>query len=149
MSWDSAVTRLEAIMTAAGTAVGGGYTIQAGEPGAPPKKTGAWWYDGLGQNPLIPETLTDAPWGDLVTVRWYWPVSTRAAGPSRTVEMEMRSVANAFYDGLQGDRDLNGNVESLTVGDFNAGWLSIDNGWWRTLTCPLTLGFTDAIDIVE
>lgn len=142
MSFDAAVTVLEAHMTAAGTAVGQ-FAIIGGEPGIPARDTIAWWYDGTGENPLIPETLTDHPYGDAITVRAFWPVSNRTAGPARRIELECRALARTLIARLEADRTLGDNLEVLTIGDADAGWLNIDNGWARIVTIPLVFGFTD------
>lgn len=125
------------------------YTQAAGEPSVPPKRTVAWFLAGTGDNPLIAETLTDHPFGDFVNVRFYIPVNNRSATPSRSVEMELRDVVRRFIAQIEGDRDLGGNCESVTVGDADAGWLTVDNGWWRIATVTLTLGFTDLEPISE
>lgn len=144
MSWSGAITVLEALLTAAGTASATTpFSIQAGEPGVPPRKMIAWWWDGDGENPLLPETLTDHPYGDNVTIRAYWPVATRSAGPAETLETEIRALNRAIKAALELDRTLGDNCEVATIGDASSGWLSADNGWWRTLTIPLVLGFTD------
>lgn len=150
MTWDGAITALEAHMTAAGTAVAPSaapYLVAGGEPGVPPRKMLAWWYDGLGDNPLIPETLTDAPFGDRLTLRAYIPVANRAGVPSRAVEMELRDLANELFTRLEGDRDLGGNCVPIETPEFETGWLTIDNGWWRTLSCSLVINFTDEVPI--
>ena len=60
MTWATAITTLEAILDAAGTATNADadFTVMAGEPATPARKTIAWWFDGSGDNPLIGETLT-------------------------------------------------------------------------------------------
>src|SRR3954467_11797347 len=116
MSWDGAITALESILTAAGTATTSAeFTLQAGEPAVPPKKMIAWWFDGSGDNPLINETLTDHPFGDIVTIRGYWPVSNRAAGPSRTIETEARNLTRNIVAGLEADRSLNEQCAAIVI----------------------------------
>ncbi len=65
MTWLLAVTTLEAHMLAAAPA----HTQMGGEPGIPSRKTAAWMYDGSGDNDRIPETLTDHPFGEGVSLR--------------------------------------------------------------------------------
>lgn len=150
MSWDGAITALEAILVAAGTATSSEkFTIQAGEPGVPPRKMIAWWYDGAGENPLINETLTDHPFGENVTIRGYWPVSNRATGPSRTIETEARNLARNIIAGLEADRSLNEQCAAVVINDSTAGWLSIDGAFWRVITVPIVLGFTDVESIAR
>lgn len=141
MSWDNAITTLETHMNTAVT--GYQYEVFGGEPGVPGRRTVCWFLTGTGDNDLIPETLTDHPFGDDISVRFYIPVATRAQVPSRAVEMELRDVTRRLIAALEGDRDLGGNVEALTIHDAEAGWLTVDNGWWRISTVPLSLGFTD------
>lgn len=141
MTWDLAIAALEAHMATATSTYQ--YTQMAGEPGTPPKKSVAWFYGGASDNPLINETLTDHPFGDLVSVRFYIPVATRSAAPSRAVEMELRDVTRRLIAALELDRDLGGNCAALVINDADAGWLTVDNGWWRVCTVPLVLGFTD------
>lgn len=141
MSYDSAVTVLESHLDAVATTYK--YTTQGGEPGTPPRKLIAWWFDGDGENDLIGETLTDHPFGDRIRVRVYIPVATRAVNPSRAVEMELRAVIRAIKTRLWADRDLGGNVESLVIDDSDTGWLSLDNGWFRVASFGLGLGVTD------
>lgn len=119
------------------------YQVFGGEPGVPSRKTVCWFITGSGENELIPETLTDHPFGDDVSVRFYIPVATRAGVPSRAVEMELRDVTRSLIALLEGDRSLGDNVEALIIHDAEAGWLTVDNGWWRIATVPLSLGFTD------
>ena len=147
MSWDGAITALEAHMTTATSTYQ--YQVFGGEPGVPARKTVCWFFTGTGDNELIAETLTDHPFGDDVSVRFYIPVATRAGVPARAVEMELRDVTRRFIAAVEGDRDLGGNVESLTIQDAEAGWLTVDNGWWRIATVPLSLGFTDIETITE
>jgi hypothetical protein len=150
MSWDGAITALEAILVAAGTATSSAaFTLQAGEPGVPPKKMIAWWYDGAGDNPLISETFTDHPFGENVTIRGYWPVSNRATAPSRTLETEARNLARNIIAGLEGDRSLNEQCAAVVINDSTAGWLSIDGAFWRVITVPIVLGFTDVEPIAR
>jgi hypothetical protein len=154
MTWDSAITTLEAHMTAAGTATAAAlssdpYLVQGGEPGVPPRKLLAWWYDGLGANPYIAETLTDAPFGDRVMVRAYIPVATRAGSASHKVEMELRDLVNELFTRLEGDRTLGDNCLAIETPEFDTGWLSIDNAWWRTASTSLVLGFTDEVTIAR
>jgi hypothetical protein len=140
MSWDAAITALEAHMAAAAP----GYSQRGGEPDAPATKTVAWYYEGTGDNEFIGETLTDHPFGERVAVRFYWPVATRDAIPSRTLELEIRSITRAFIARIEADRSLGEQVTVATPDDdIEAGWLSIGAQWWRIVTVPLTLGFTD------
>jgi hypothetical protein len=147
MSWEAAITALEAHMVTATSTYQ--YTQLAGEPGTPPKKTVCWYITGVGDNPHIPETLDDHPFGDFVSIRFYIPVATRAGTTSRKVEMELRDVTRRLIAALELDRSLGGNVVSLTINDADAGWLTVDNGWWRVSTVPLILGFTDEEPIAE
>lgn len=140
MSWDGAVTVLEALLTTAGQ---GSYSIQAGEQAVPPRQMLVWWWDGDGENPLIPETLTDHPYGDNVMIRAYWPVSNRSATPSRTLETEVRRLNRTIKAALYADRTLGDNCEVAVIADATAGWLSVDGAWWRVLTIPIVIGFTD------
>lgn len=150
MSWDGAITTLEAIMTAAGTATSATtFTVWAGEPAIPPRKMYAWWYEGPDVNDLIPETLTDHPFGEALTLRAYWPVSNRNKEPSRVIETECRTLARETVARIEADRSLGENVTHVTIGDAAAGWLSADGGWWRTLTIPLVFGFTDSEPIAR
>ena len=139
MSWTAAITALEAHMLTAAP----NHTQMGGEPGIPQRKTAAWFYTGSGDNDRIAETLTDHPFGEGVTVRFYWPVATRAAAPARTLEMDAREVTRALFAALEADRDLGGNVESLTINDATAGWLEADGAACRIVDVPLILGFTD------
>lgn len=139
MTWSGAITALEAHMLAAAPA----HSQRAGDPGLPPRKTAAWYYVGTGENPLIPETLTDHSYAESVEVRFYWPVATRDVNPSRTLENDVRNITRTLIARLQADRDLGGNCSDLTIGDANAGWLESDGGVWRVSTIPLSLGFTD------
>jgi hypothetical protein len=141
VTWASAISTIETHLATATS--GYQFTIQGGEPGLPPKKTACWFYAGSADNPLIAETLTDHPFAELVSCRFYWPVSQRSAGPSRVLELEVRAVTRALITALEGDRSLGGNVETLTIADAEAGWLNTDNSAWRLVTVPLTLGFTD------
>ena len=120
-----------------------GFAQRAGEPDAPPQKTAAWYYDGTGDFDLIPETLTDHPFTERVSVRFYWPVSTRDSIPARTMELEIRTVTRAFVGLIEGDRSLGEQVVVATPAEVEAGWLSIGAQWWRIVTVPLVLGFTD------
>lgn len=140
MTWAGSISTLEGILTTAG---GTAYTIQSGEPAVPPRQMIAWWYDGTGDYGLIAETLTDHPFGELVTIRAYWPVSNRSAGPSRTLESSVQALARGIVAGLEADRSLGENCAALIVNDASTGWLSVDNAWWRTLTIPIVIGFTD------
>lgn len=147
MTWDGAITTLETHMgTATATYQ---YQVFGGEPGVPARKTVCWYFTGSGSNELIAETLTDHPFGDDLAVRFYIPVATRAGVPSRAVEMELRDVVRRLIAALEGDRDLGGNVEVMTINDAEAGWLTVDNGWWRIATVPLSLGFTDTEPITR
>lgn len=139
MSWTAAITALEAHMAAAAPS----HTQMGGEAGIPARKVAAWFFTGTGDNELIAETLTDHPFGDGVTVRFYWPISTRAAAPARTLEMDARDVTRTLIARLEADRDLGGNVESLTINDATAGWLEADGAACRIVDVPLILGFTD------
>ncbi len=144
MTWDGAVQALESILVAAGTATSSeAFTLQAGEPGVPPRKMIAWFFDGSGDNPLISETLTDHPFADSVTIKGYWPVSNRSASPSRTVETEARNLVRHIVAGLELDRSLNEQCAALVIDDCTAGWLSVDGAWWRVVTVPIVIGFTD------
>jgi hypothetical protein len=144
MSFSGAITTLEAILTAAGTATGKQFVVVGGEPDRPPTRYIAWWYEGDGPNPLIPETLTDHTFAENVTIRAYWPVGTRASTPDRTLELEVQSLNRAISSRLQGDRDLGANVNRMTIGDGITGWLGQPgDAWWRTLTIPTHLGFVD------
>lgn len=145
MTWDGAITTLEAHMVTATSTYQ--YTQFAGEPGLPAKKTICWFIAGVGDNPHIAETLTDHPFGDFVNVRVYIPVSNRSGTPSRSVEMELRDVTRRLISALEGDRTLGDNCEAITINDADAGWLTVDNGWWRISTVPLILGFTDTESI--
>lgn len=154
MSWTGAITALETHMTSAGTAAAGTantsqWTTWAGEPAVPPRKLVTWWYDGAGDNPLIAETLTDHPFAERVVIRWYIPVSNRSKEPSRTVETELRTAARQFIANVEGDRTLGDNCEVAVIEDGSAGWLAIDDGWWRTWTQPLLLSFTDTEPIAR
>jgi hypothetical protein len=139
MSWDAAITALEAHMAAAAP----GYSQRAGEPDAPPQKTAAWFYEGTGDNEFIGETLTDHPFGERVAVRFYWPVATRDAIPARTLELEIRNITRTFIARIEADRSLGEQVVVVTPSEVEAGWLSIGQQWWRIVTVPLVLGFTD------
>lgn len=141
MSYDGAITALESHIQAVADTYK--YNTQAGEPGTPPRKLITWWYDGDGANDLIEETLTDHPFDERLRVRIYAPVSTRAVNPSRALEVELRTVVRTLKARLWADRDLAGNVESLTIEDSDTGWLSLDNGWFRVASFGLGLGFTD------
>ena len=145
MTWAGAITAIEAHMTTAGTAHG----QRGGEPGVPSGKVSAWYYTGSGINELIPETLTDHPFSEGVSVRFYWPVATRDSIPARTLELEVRQVTRAFIAALEGDRSLGDNVEVLTISDAEAGWLEADGAAWRIVTVPLALGFTDSEPIAR
>jgi hypothetical protein len=143
MTFVAATATLEAhLLTASGTAAVG-FTIQGGDPGLPARKTACWYVAGSGDNPLIDETLTDHPFGDFVNVAFYWPVANRSSTPMRNLELEVRAVTRAFIRAVEGDRDLGGNCETVTIGDADAGWLVADGGSWRVVTIPLILGFTD------
>lgn len=120
-----------------------GYAQRAGEPDAPAQRTAAWYYDGTSDFDLIAETLTDHPFAERVSVRFYWPVATRDAIPSRTLELDIRTVTRAFITRIEGDRSLGEQVVVATPSEVEAGWLSIGAQWWRIVTVPLTLGFTD------
>lgn len=140
MSWLAAIEALEAHMAAAAP----DHAQRAGEPDAPPKKTVAWFYEGTGDNEFIGETLTDHPFGERVAVRFYWPVATRDAIPARTLELEIRNITRTFIARIEADRSLGEQVVVATPGtDIEAGWLSIGAQWWRIVTVPLALGFTD------
>jgi hypothetical protein len=147
VTWTGAISTIEAHLATATS--GYQFTVHAGEPGLPAKKTACWFYGGSTDNPEIAETLTDHPFGELVTVRFFWPVGTRAGTPNRTLELEARAVTRALIGAFEGDRKLGGNVEALTIGDAEAGWLNTDNQAWRLVTIPLTLGFTDVESIGE
>lgn len=150
MSWDGAITALESILTAAGTATStASFTLQAGEPGVPPKKMIAWWFDGSGENPLINETFTDHPFGDTVTIRGYWPVTNRSAGTSRTLETEARTLTRNIIAGIEADRSLNEQCAAVVINDATAGWLVVDGAWWRVVTVPIVLAFTDVEPIAR
>lgn len=141
MTWSAAIAALEAHLVTATSPYE--YAQFAGEPGTPPRKTACWFYAGTGENELIGETLTDHPYGDNINCRFYIPVSSRAGVPARSVEMELRDVTRRLIAALEGDRDLGGNCDALVINDADAGWLTVDNGWWRISTVPLVLGFTD------
>jgi hypothetical protein len=119
------------------------FLITVGEPGLPAHKTACWYYAGAGDNPLIPETLTDHPYAEFVSIRFYWPVATRSKEPARALEEEVRAVTRAFIAAVEADRTLNGHCEVATITDADAGWLNTDNAIWRTVTIPLVIGFTD------
>lgn len=140
MTWSGAITAIEAHMLTAAP----GHGQRAGEPGLPPRKTAAWYYTGSADNALIAETLTDHPYSEGVSVRFYWPVATRDEIPSRTLEEDVRAVTRAFIAALEGDRSLGGNVETLVISDAEAGWLEAEGSAWRIVTVPLALGFTDS-----
>ena len=144
MTWSGAITVLESHMAAAGTA----FSQQGGES-LPARKTAAWYYTGTTDCALIPPTLTDHPYDETLEVRFYWPVSTRAAIPARTLENEVESVTRTFLARIFADIDLGANVEHVEVGDATAGWLDIDGSAWRIVTIPLTLGFTDVEPIAR
>lgn len=142
-SFSSAISSLETILTTAAATVSQ-FTVIGGEPDGPPHRTLAWWYEGSGPNPLIPDTATDAPYAENVTIRAYWSVGTRVNNPNRTLELEVESLARAITSRLELDHDLGGNLSSLVIGDASAGWTQNTLGaWWRLLTIPLSLGFTD------
>lgn len=145
MTWDGAITTLEAHMVAAGT----GYAQRAGEPGVPATKTAAWYYTGSGENPLIGETLTDHSYAESIEVRFYWPVASRDAIPARELEDEVRATTRAFIGLLEGDRSLGENVTDTTIGEAVAGWLDLGGGAHRVVTIPLSLGFTEAEPIAR
>lgn len=147
MTWTGAITAIEAHLTTA--TAGYQFTIQGGEPGLPSKKVACWYYAGSADNPLIAETLTDNPFAELVTCRFYWPVSQRSGNPARALELEVRAVTRALITALEGDRSLGENVEVMTIGEAEAGWLNADAGAWRLVTVPLTLGFTDTEPIAR
>ena len=140
MSWSGAITVLKTHMAAAGTAS----VVRGGEPGVPASRTAAWYYVGASDNPLIAETLTDHPYAESIEVRYYWPVATRDAVPSETLENEVRDTTRSFIGLLEGDRSLGENVEVLTIADPVAGWLDLAGNPFRIVTIPLALGFTDA-----
>lgn len=144
MTWDGAITALEAHMAASGTA-----SVRGGEPNVPAQVTYAWYYTGAGDNPLIGETLTDHPYDDQVECRFYWPVATRDAVPSRDLENLVRNTARTFIARLEADRDLGGNVTDLTIGDAVAGWLDLAGNPFRIVTLPLSFGQTDSEPIAR
>lgn len=139
MTWTAAITALEAHMLAAAPS----HSQMGGEPGIPARKTAAWFYTGSGDNDRIGETLTDHPYGEGVTVRFYWPIATRAAAPARTLEMDARDVTRTMIARLEADRSLGESIEVLTISDATAGWLEADGAACRIVDIPLIFGFTD------
>lgn len=146
MSFASAVAVVETHLSTATSSRQ--FTVQGGDPGLPTKKTAYWAYASSAENELIPETLTDHPYSERLTIGFLWPVATRAGVPARALEVECQAVTRAFLGALQGDRKLGGNCEALTIGEFVGGWLTTDQ-WVRTVTGTIDLGFTDIEPIAE
>jgi hypothetical protein len=51
--------------------------------------------------------------------------------------------------GIEADRSLNEQCAAVVINDSTAGWLSIDGAFWRVITVPIVLGFTDVEPIAR
>jgi hypothetical protein len=119
--------------------------VAAGEPGVPTGRIARYWYEGDGVPARMggQRTLTDQMTGERVTIRLYWPVSTRDKKIAAALEADVQAAARAVKHALIGDAQLGGNCTDSEVGDADAGWLLLDSSTRRTLSVPLTLDFVD------
>ena len=148
MSFAAALAVLDAHLVTAGATLAEPNTItdvSAGEPGVPTGKCARYWYEGDGVPARMggQRTLADQMTGERITVRLYWPVSTRDKRIAAALEAAVQAAARAVKHALIADSTLGGNCTDMEVGDADAGWLLLDSSTWRTLTIPLTLDFVD------
>lgn len=145
-SFTTALANLEVHLAAAAAAITPPIPdVGAGEPGVPTVATLRYWYEGDGDpGRMARNVLTAENIGERVTIRAYWPVSTRDKPAAAKLEARVRALKHEIKTRLLADSDLSESCEITLIGDAEAGWLLLDGGTWRTLTLPLTLDFPDA-----
>lgn len=148
MTFAAALAVLDTHLVTAGATLSAANAITdvlAGEPGTPPGRCARYWYEGDGAPARMggQRTLGDQMTGERVTVRLYWPVSTRDRTVAPRLEADVQAAARAIKHALIGDSTLGGNCTDMEVGDADAGWLLLDSATWRTLSIPLVLDFVD------
>lgn len=145
-SFATALTNLEVHLTAAAAAVTPPIPdVGAGEPGIPTTACLRYWYEGDGDPARMSRNVLSAEnIGERVTIRAFWPVSTRDKPAAAALETRVRALKHDIKTRLIADSDLSEACEITQVGEAEAGWLMLDGGTWRTLTIPLVLDFPDA-----
>jgi hypothetical protein len=100
------------------------------------------YWDGEADPPRMPmrNSLNSELVGDRVTVRGFWPVASADEAAHKARVLEMHALAHGIRDAIDGDTTLNGEIDTVVVGDSVPDAIQFGGTWYAVLDIPLTLG---------
>jgi hypothetical protein len=72
------------------------------------------------------------------TVRCYFRVQSSLQARNKS-ELELWNACRSVQTGLSADRQLNGNITDMILGDAGIGWIDVGGSTFRSLSIPLGL----------